>query len=75
MLFQKIKEGFELNKVSILTLADGLGPMVWLTNAGTHKIDGFIFKNKNNWWEYLDSIRSAFFQEWRFMALPSNRLV
>ena len=75
MLSQKIKKGFGLSKVSTLTPADASGPMVWSTNAGTHKINGFIFKNKDGWWERLDSTRSAFLQEWRLMAPPPNRLV
>ena len=48
MLFQKIKKGYGLSEVSILTLADASGPTVRSTNAGTHKIDGFTFKIKND---------------------------
>ena len=44
MLFQKIKKGFGLSKVSTLTPADTSGLTVWLTDAKTHKIDGFTFK-------------------------------
>ena len=75
MLSQKIKKGFRLSEVSTLTPADASGFTVRSTNTGTHKIDGFTFKNKDGWWERLDSSRSAFLQEWRLMAPPLNRLV
>ena len=55
MFFQKFKKRFGLwstgSEVSILTSADALGPKVWSTNAGTQKIDGFTFKNKDSWWK------------------------
>ena len=44
MLSQIIKEGFGLNKVSILTPADTSGLTIWSTNIETHKIDGSTFK-------------------------------
>ena len=64
MFFQKIKKRFGLwltkSEVSTLTPTDASGPTVWSTNAETHKIDGFTFKNKDGWWERLDFTRSAF---------------
>ena len=48
-LFQKIKKGFGLSKVSTLTPADTSGPTIRSTNAKTYKIDGFTFKNKEGW--------------------------
>ena len=54
MFFQKIKKKFGLwstrSEVSTLTPADASSPTIWSTDAGTHKIDGFIFKNKDGWW-------------------------
>ena len=47
MLSQKIKKRFRLSEVSSLTPADASGFTVQLTDAGTHKIDGFTFKNKD----------------------------
>ena len=75
MLSQKIKKGFGLSKVNTPTLADASGPTVWSINAGTHKIDGFIFKNKDGWWERLNSSKNAFLQKWRLKVPPLNRLV
>ena len=54
-LVWKIMKRFGLwptgSKVSILTPANASGTKVQSTNAGTHKIDGFTFKNKDGWWE------------------------
>ena len=47
MLFQRIKKGFGLSEVSTLTPADASGLTVRSTNAKTHKIDSFTFKNKD----------------------------
>ena len=51
------------SEVNTLTPADASSPTVWSTDAKTHKIDDFTFKNKDGWWECLDSIKSAFLQE------------
>ena len=45
MFSQRIKKGFGLSEVSTLTPADASGLTVRSTDAGTHKIDGFTFKN------------------------------
>ena len=62
-LFQKIKKGFGLSEVNTLTSADTSSPTIQSTNAETHKINGFTFKNKDGWWKRSDSSKSAFFQE------------
>ena len=49
MFSQRIKKGFGLCKVNTLTQADASGLMVESTDAGTHKIDGLTFKNKDGW--------------------------
>ena len=49
MLSSKIKKGFGLGEVSILTPADASGPTVQSTDVGTYKSDGFTFKNEDGW--------------------------
>ena len=44
ILFQKMKKGLGLSKVSTLTPVDTSGLTVQLTNTGTHKIDSPTLK-------------------------------
>ena len=47
MFSQRIKKGFGLSEVSTPTPANASGLTVRSSDAGTHKIDGFTFKNKD----------------------------
>ena len=49
MFSQRIKKGFGLSEVSTLIPADASGLTVRSIDAGTHKIDGFTFKNKDGY--------------------------
>ena len=72
MFSQKIKKGFELSEVSILTPADASGLTVRSTDAGTHKINGFNFKNEDGC--MVQAIKSGEKDLLEGLTLPPPRL-
>ena len=71
ILFQRIKKGFGLSKVSTLTPTDTSGLMVWSTNIGTYKINAFTLKRFGRV-QVKDKLKKARLFFWKYIF--SNQL-